>query len=75
MADADIKELRVKIEMSYHLKLHALKLLRNKKMSAAVEEALELYFREVAGLDEGALTAPSRHPAQGAEGTDPDGSA
>jgi len=37
----------VKIDVSYHLKLHALKLLRNKKMSEAVEEALDYYFEHV----------------------------
>lgn len=45
--DADVKELRVKIDVSYHLKLHALKLLRNKKMSDAIEEALDYYFEHV----------------------------
>ena len=42
-----MKELRVKIDVSYHLKLHALKLLRNKKMSDAIEEALDHYFEHV----------------------------
>lgn len=41
------KELRVKIGVEYHLKLHALKLLRGKRMSEAVEEALEHYFDRV----------------------------
>lgn len=41
------KELRVKIGVEYHLKLHALKLLRGKRMSEAVEEALESYFERV----------------------------
>jgi hypothetical protein len=41
------KELRVKIGVEYHLKLHALKLLRGKRMSEAVEEALEFYFDRV----------------------------
>lgn len=41
------KELRVKIGVEYHLKLHALKLLRGKRMSEAVEEALEYYFERV----------------------------
>ena len=51
--DGDVKELRVKIDVSYHLKLHALKLLRNKKMSDAIEEALDHYFAHVvqAGAD------------------------
>jgi len=47
MSDGEVKELRVKIDVSYHLKLHALKLLRNKKMSEAVEEALDYYFEHV----------------------------
>ena len=48
LSDAnDVKELRVKIDVSYHLKLHALKLLRNKKMSDAIEEALDYYFEHV----------------------------
>lgn len=42
-----MKELRVKIDVSYHLKLHALKLLRNKRMSDAIEEALDYYFEHV----------------------------
>jgi hypothetical protein len=41
------KELRVKIGVEYHLKLHALKLLRGKRMSEAVEEALAYYFERV----------------------------
>ncbi|MEA3201455.1 MAG: hypothetical protein QOE90_2883 [Thermoplasmata archaeon] len=47
MSDGDVKELRVKIDVSYHLKLHALKLLRNKRMSDAIEEALDYYFEHV----------------------------
>ncbi len=47
MSSGELKELRVKIDVSYHLKLHALKLLRNKKMSDAVEEALDYYFTHV----------------------------
>ncbi|HLE96791.1 MAG TPA: hypothetical protein VI997_05415 [Candidatus Thermoplasmatota archaeon] len=45
----EAKELRVKIAVDYHLKLHALKLLRGKNMSEAVEEALAHYF-EIARL-------------------------
>lgn len=46
-SEGELKELRVKINVSYHLKLHALKLLRNKKMSEAIEEALDYYFEHV----------------------------
>lgn len=60
------KELRVKIGVEYHLKLHALKLLRGKRMSEAVEEALSSYFERVRVEHEsahgegsaGALTGP-----------------
>lgn len=49
------KELRVKIGVEYHLKLHALKLLKGKRMSDAVEEALEHYFERVRLEHEAAL--------------------
>jgi hypothetical protein len=52
------KELRVKIGVEYHLKLHALKLLRGKRMSEAVEEALEFYFERVRLEQEAAQAAP-----------------
>ncbi len=51
LSEGDVKELRVKIDVSYHLKLHALKLLRNKKMSDAIEEALDYYFEHVVNED------------------------
>lgn len=59
IGEGDVKELRVKIDVSYHLKLHALKLLRNKKMSDAIEEALDYYFEHVV------------NEQQTLEGTDP----
>ena len=54
--DSGPKELRVKIGVEYHLKLHALKLLRGKRMSEAVEEALAYYF-ERARLEQEAAQA------------------
>lgn len=53
------KELRVKIGVEYHLKLHALKLLRGKRMSEAVEEALEFYFERVR-LEQEAAGTPTQ---------------
>lgn len=41
------RELRVKIGVDYHLKLHTLKILRNKSMSTAVQEALDQYFKHM----------------------------
>ena len=55
--DSGPKELRVKIAVEYHLKLHALKLLRGKRMSEAVEEALEFYFEKARIEQEAAQAA------------------
>lgn len=72
------KELRVKIGVEYHLKLHALKLLRGKRMSEAVEEALEFYFDKVRIEQEAAGTRPIGttlsiiYDAQPAEDEDPE---
>ncbi len=49
--DVEPKELRVKIGIEYHLKLHALKLLRGKNMREAVEEALDHYFEHTRAQD------------------------
>jgi uncharacterized protein with FMN-binding domain len=61
--EGDVKELRVKIDVSYHLKLHALKLLRNKKMSDAIEEALDYYFEHV--VNEQQTETSERNPTMG----------
>lgn len=55
LSEGDVKELRVKIDVSYHLKLHALKLLRNKRMSDAIEEALDYYFEHVVNEQQGGI--------------------
>lgn len=67
----DAKELRVKIAVDYHLKLHALKLLRGKNMSEAVEEALAHYFDIMRIKDEEIALAK----ANSAAGIDTGGSA
>ena len=59
--EGDVKELRVKIDVSYHLKLHALKLLRNKKMSDAIEEALDYYFAHVVNEQQALEGAEATH--------------
>ena len=58
------KELRVKIGVEYHLKLHALKLLRGKRMSEAVEEALEFYFERVRIEHEASQAANGEAPTE-----------
>ena len=42
--DEGWKELRVRLEASYHQKLVVLKLLKQKTMSDAIHEALDHYF-------------------------------
>lgn len=42
-----VRELRVKIHVNYHLKLHALKLLHGKPMHEVIVEALDHYFEHV----------------------------
>lgn len=60
--DVEPKELRVKIGIEYHLKLHALKLLRGKNMREAVEEALDHYFAYTRAQD--ALAEEKREQAE-----------
>ena len=38
------KEVKVKIPVSYHVRLHSMKVLTGKPISDAVTEALEAYF-------------------------------
>lgn len=38
------KEVKVKIPVNYHIKLHSMKVLTGKPISDAVTEALEAYF-------------------------------
>lgn len=38
------KEVKVKIPMGHHVKLHSMKVLTGKPISDAVKEALDLYF-------------------------------
>ena len=38
------KDLKVRLPMSYHMKLQTLKILKGKNMSAAFCEALDMYF-------------------------------
>ncbi len=46
------KEVRVKIPLGYHLKLHSMKVLTGKQISDTVTEALETYFEELQGEEE-----------------------
>ena len=39
------KEVKVKIPVSHHIKLHSMKVLTGKQISDAITEALDAYFR------------------------------
>ncbi len=40
------KDLKVRLPMSYHMKLQTLKILKGKNMSVAFCEALDMYFAD-----------------------------
>lgn len=54
------KEVKVKIPVSHHIKLHSMKVLTGKQISDAITEALDVYFAQ-RGLDEMTLPALREH--------------
>ncbi len=46
---AEAKEIKVKIPLDYHVKLHTLKVLKGQSISDTVESALQKYFNEFGG--------------------------
>lgn len=50
---ARAKEVKVKIPVSHHIKLHSMKVLTGKQISDAITEALDAYF--AARADDGTL--------------------
>ena len=42
-----LKELKVRIPVAHHVKLHQLKILRGKNMGDAMQEALDAYFASI----------------------------
>lgn len=44
---AALKEIKVKLPVSQHIKLHSLKITRNKSISDVVAQALEDYFSKL----------------------------
>jgi hypothetical protein len=58
------KEIKVKIPVGYHIKLHTLKVLKGQSISDTVEIALERYFQqnrfpELAHLQKPVATTPT----------------
>lgn len=45
VADDRVKEVKVRIPLHFHIKLHSMKVLTGKPISDAVTEALDAYFR------------------------------
>lgn len=45
----ELKEMKVKVPIEFHIKLHGLKLLKNQSISRSVELALSKYFTELEG--------------------------
>jgi hypothetical protein len=66
------KEVKVKIPVSHHIKLHSMKVLTGKQISDAITEALDAYFRSHAYQDAmGPLHGPGQGPGQGQASVDP----
>lgn len=71
-----LKELKVKIPLHYHMRLHGLKILGEDSISASVGKALELYFQKLgtpvevanAAANAAAATATSATAATAAQG-------
>ncbi|HUR67757.1 MAG TPA: hypothetical protein VM370_00800 [Candidatus Thermoplasmatota archaeon] len=53
------KEVKVKIPVSHHIKLHSMKVLTGKQISDAITEALDAYFASQRPEDMPSLTDPS----------------
>ena len=49
----DEKEIKVKIPLEFHIKLHTLKVLKGQSISTTVEEALTRYFQQLSTMAEG----------------------
>ncbi|HVL86539.1 MAG TPA: hypothetical protein VM681_00825 [Candidatus Thermoplasmatota archaeon] len=63
----EAKEIKVKIPLDYHIKLHTLKVLRGQSISDTVEMALGRYFSDInaapAAVQGGMLPQPDfEHP-------------
>ena len=49
----ELKEMKVKVPLEFHIKLHGLKLLNNQSISKSVEKALKKYFAELEAPENG----------------------
>lgn len=60
----ELKEMKVKVPLEYHIKLHGLKLLNNQSISKSVEMALRKYFDELEDPANGGQDMARRLEAQ-----------
>lgn len=63
------KEVKVKIPVGHHVKLHSIKVLTGKAISDAVTEALDAYF--ATHRIDNAMLEQIQLPAEAADGIDP----
>lgn len=61
---SELKEMKVKVPLEYHIKLHGLKLLNNQSISKSVEMALRKYFDELEAPENGGQDMARRLEAQ-----------
>lgn len=54
---SEAKEIKVRIPLDYHIKLHTLKVLKGQSISDTVEIALQKYFSDFPGEDRIAVGA------------------
>jgi hypothetical protein len=62
-----LKEIKVRIPVSFHLKLHAFKVLKGKPISDTIVEALDAYFKAAEARKHAASVASQLPPPPGPE--------
>ncbi|MGQ0535591.1 MAG: hypothetical protein ACT4PT_05925 [Methanobacteriota archaeon] len=55
----EARELKVRLPLSYHLRLHRIKVVNRKRMADVVREALDLYFER---FPDSSLADPDAQP-------------
>lgn len=65
-----LKEIKVRIPVSFHLKLHAFKVLKGKPISDTIVEALDAYFKAAEARNHAAHNLPLQAPPLPAQADD-----
>jgi hypothetical protein len=66
-----LKEIKVRIPVSFHLKLHAFKVLKGKPISDTIVEALDQYFKAAEARKQGVTLPPGLIPTASAPASVP----